>query len=564
MKRPSFLTSWLTFPARTQAARCRPQPSRAPGVEALEDRLVPADLGMPSLFVPLTGWPTFHHDDFRTGQTSAPPLLAPSIEWLSSIQDLMGAKGSAAVPTGPVPAAAYVPTDFGTYGVHKETGATLVTMDGGVIGDTYKVTENPTVAVDGTVYVSTNTWKVEAVTGSGTTLWSYSHGNVVSTTDPLVPQATAALTPPADVFVGLQDLETPSTGSVVALTATSGAVHWSRSVTGNVLSLSYAPDTALGVYVLYARTSTGEDTSFLYKINALTGEIIWEVSTGPALQDSAGYVTVNPSASVLYYPEYPGKVVALDTDTHAKLWTWNLPGPIRGAMTLDVAAGTLYVAWSQGLSAFGPPPTGTPPVDNPPLWTYIPVGVGTIDDSPALAGTGDAAVLYFGTSLGHLEAISSGGDLMWDMNLPWVSPASPAIDSEGDIVIGRDTFGAVEIMPGTDALSNEGSRVSPGSFPRGGTTGPVTFAAVGLPGGLNVGAGIISAMAAYGAAESSGMAGIYTATVLVSDDTATETEVVNRHVNTVNRPPSGPEGARIADPTGEQARFDEDDARLLL
>lgn len=416
-----------------------------PLVELLEDRATPADLGMPILMAPATGWPTFHHDTLRTGQTSAPVILHPVIEWANQGQELLGARGSAAVPVGLLAGAAYVPTDFGTVQVGKHTGLPATSIGGGgAIGDYYSVLASPSVDSDGVVYSSTNQWRVEAMTEAGV-VWVFdpAEPNQSVTTDILVPQETPQLTFPDvfDGFVGTRDLMQPFfTGHVRAIA--DGVQLWkSPDLNGEVLSLSFAYDATVGGYVIYARTANGIDQSFLYQINALNGAVNWGINTGSPPKLSSGYVTIDPLAPQIYFANDHGWVTAAD-NFGTTLWATQLFGGVRGAMTLDAAAGILYVPHSTGIYALSS-------ANGAQIW-YFDAPEGNVDDSPALAGTGDGSMLYFGTSLGQLTAVHGGagalgGTMAWSLDINWVNESSPAIDSLGHVLVGRDTFGAIEI-----------------------------------------------------------------------------------------------------------------------
>lgn len=415
-----------------------------PLVEFLEDRATPADLGMPVLMAAGTGWPTFHHDTLRTGQTNAPVILHQVIEWANEGQELLGARGSAAIAVG-APASAYVPTDFGTVQVGKHTGLPATSIGGGgTIGDYYSVLASPSVDSTGVVYSSTNQWTVLAMTEAGV-LWEFdpAEPNQSVTTDILIPQETPQLAFPDvyDGFVGTRDLMEPFvTGHVRAIA--DGVQLWkSPNLNGEVLSLSFAYDAGVNAYVIYARTANGIDESFLYQIDALTGAINWGINTGSPPKMSSGYVTIDPLTPQIYYANDHGWVTGATT-LGATNWSVQLFGGVRGAMTLDAAAGILYVPHSTGIYALN---SGT----GAQLW-FFDAPEGAVDDSPALAGTGVGSMLYFGTSLGQLTAVHGGtgvlgGTMAWSLDINWVNESSPVIDSFGHVLVGRDTFGAIEI-----------------------------------------------------------------------------------------------------------------------
>lgn len=429
-------------------------PAAAPSANA-------AALGL-DVVAPVVGgpWGTFAHDSARTGTIDAPGITNPALVWMNTPQ-LMGASGSAVIGPGAHAPTAFVQMDGGVARLVELTGAVTADDEGGTIGSTYDHMGTPTIDAAGRTYVSTNTWHVDAYAPDGTPLWVFARASTIISTDPMVLDASllAATPPPAFVYVGTDPMAVgvgtlPQLAGRVYAIDPSGVVGWSAIVDGDVLSLSGAFEDggASGGtpgYYVYARTAGALNRSYLYKMDANTGQVVWRIDTGNTPPLSGGHVTLDPATGLVYYVANSGIVVAANASTGATVWSWETYNPIRGALTLNAAAGILYAPASNGVVAFVAAPAippGSGPVQNSPLWTFHP-SAGSIDGSLALAAPAtptDPSALYFGTSLGRLVSIDPiAGGLYWDIYFPW--PADPAVDAAGDLLITLRSFGAALI-----------------------------------------------------------------------------------------------------------------------
>jgi outer membrane protein assembly factor BamB len=342
-------------------------------------------------------WPTFHHDNLRTGYTSSPgPNLNLTLWTYGTGNDLYG----------PCPAVVdgvlYISGGYGTsvYAMNATTGVgiwnyTVVTwivsspaVDDGKVyfgGFDKNVTalnvttgalvwnfttagwiaaSSPAVE-DGVVYIGGGYgnafYALNATDGSQ--LWNYTLSNNVHSS----PALSEGM-----VYFGSFDR------NVYALDSTTGAKIWNYSTAGNVFS---SPAIANGsVYI-------GSYDGNLYSLNATTGEKLWNYTTGNWVAASPGVAN-----GIVYVGSYDNNVYAFNASTGAKFWNYTTGGAISSSPAIS-SNGIVYIGSGDNKTYALDAQTGAV------VWTYQTNG--DVFDSPALVD----GVVYAPSRDGRVYAI---------------------------------------------------------------------------------------------------------------------------------------------------------------
>jgi outer membrane protein assembly factor BamB len=342
-------------------------------------------------------WPTFHHDDLRTGYTLSPgPNLNQTLWIFDTGHDLYG----------PCPAVVddvlYISGGYGTsvYAMNATTGASIwnYTVDTWIVSspavDDDKVyfggfdknvtalnattgafiwnfttagwiaASSPAVK-DGVVYIGGGYgnafYALNATDGSQ--LWNYTLSNNVHSS----PALSEGM-----VYFGSFDR------NVYALNSTTGARVWNYSTAGNVFS---SPAIADGfVY-------TGSYDGNLYALNATTGEKLWNYTTGNWIAASPGVAN-----GVAYVGSYDNNVYAFNASTGEKLWNYTTGGAISSSPAIS-SNGFMYIGSGDNKTYAFNAQTGAV------VWTYQTNG--DVFDSPAVVD----GVVYAPSRDGKVYAI---------------------------------------------------------------------------------------------------------------------------------------------------------------
>jgi outer membrane protein assembly factor BamB len=257
-------------------------------------------------------------------------------------------------------------SDSNVYALRAATGAEIWnhTTGSGVFS-------SPAVA-NGTVYIGSNDFNLYALNAlTGSVVWSFaaannvatspavSDGRVYAASDDQVLHAlnastgvqvwSADLSPALCVVVGVR--RPTYVGSAVissaavadgivfvgvgngvdALNASTGAPIWSS---GQLSTATCAPTSspALANGVIYV----GSQDNNLYALNARTGAVLWNYTTGGAIDSSPAVAN-----GVAYVGSGDGYVYALNASTGALLWSFATGAAVESSPT--IANGTLYV-----------------------------------------------------------------------------------------------------------------------------------------------------------------------------------------------------------------------------
>jgi outer membrane protein assembly factor BamB len=136
------------------------------------------------------------------------------------------------------------------------------------------------------------------------------------------------------VYVGSFD------GTVYALHATTGALHWRSTLGGHIYN---APTLVQGVLYIGAAVDTGRLYAHtLSALDAATGKLRWSYT----LPGYFLFTTPAVDRGVIYVGSDAGRVMALDAATGKLIWTFAAGGTVYAAPS--IANGLVYVSTSAG------------------------------------------------------------------------------------------------------------------------------------------------------------------------------------------------------------------------
>jgi outer membrane protein assembly factor BamB len=311
-------------------------------------------------------WPTFHHDNLRTGYTSSPgPNLNLTLWTYDTGHDIYG----------PCPAVVdgilYISGGYGTsvYAMNATTGAgiwnyTVVTW----------IVSSPAV-VDGRVYFGgfdKNVTALDAMTGAF--IWNFTTAGWIAASSPAVEDGV--------VYIG-----GGYGNAFYALNATDGSQVWNYTLSNNVHS-----SPALSEGMVYF----GSFDRNVYALNMATGAKVWNYST-------AGNVFSSPAIAngFVYVGSYDGNLYALNATTGEKLWNYTTGNWV--AASPGVANGIVYVgSYDNNVYAFDA-------LTGAKLWNYTTGGA--ISSSPAISSNG---FVYIGSGDNKTYAFDAEtGAVVW-------------------------------------------------------------------------------------------------------------------------------------------------------
>jgi len=261
------------------------------------------------------------------------------------------------------------------------------------------VTNSPSVASDGTVYVVDSVDTVYAINPNGTKLWTH-------TMDKGQDSSGVAIDGSGNVYI-------PNiAGHVLSLTS-KNTVRWDVNL-GAAIHNSPALS-ADGVVIVK------DDDGVVHGLSASSGAQLWSYAT-----DSDTYGGPSISSSGIAYIGDGGNVLhALKAADGSKQWTFTADAAIYTSPAID-KSGNLYFATTTG-SVYSLKPDGTQ------RWKTA--GTASVTSSPALGTDG---TVYLGGYDNKLHALDGAtGAERWACTLGGqVRASSPALDDAGNIYIG--------------------------------------------------------------------------------------------------------------------------------
>jgi len=261
------------------------------------------------------------------------------------------------------------------------------------------ITNSPSVASDGTVYVVDSIDSVYAVSPAGTVLWKHAMDKG---------QDSSGITIDSSGNLYIPNLA----GHVVSLTS-KNVLRWDVNL-GNAIhnSPALSSDSVLIVK---------DDGGIVHGLNAATGAQLWSYTTvtdtygGPSISDT-GLVFIGDGSNLLH---------ALKASDGSKQWTFTADGAIYTSPAID-RSGNLYFSTTSG-TVYSLKSDGTQ------RWKTA--GSASITSSPALGSDG---TVYLGGYDSKLHALDgTTGTERWAYTLGGqVRASSPALDDAGNIYIG--------------------------------------------------------------------------------------------------------------------------------
>jgi outer membrane protein assembly factor BamB len=194
------------------------------------------------------------------------------------------------------------------------------------VKDLHAHLESSPLAVDGSLYLGTDTHEVVALRASdGRTRWVF-HS----------PAAIKASPSFHDGRVFVADYES----GMFALDPATGKLDW-RTNTSKV-----APYGEGGFFsspaVAYGRVYAARDDGTVFALDEKTGKVDWSFPTGGAVYGSPAVAAVPGTPPTVYIGSEDGRFYALDASTGKPRWTYDVGGPIPGTAT--VIGRTVYTS----------------------------------------------------------------------------------------------------------------------------------------------------------------------------------------------------------------------------
>jgi len=341
---------------------------------------------------PEADWPTFHHDNSRTGYSTSKAPNTDNLLWVSAHVGSIFTS-SPAVVGGKV----FIGTDATTepiVALDENTGNILWSFWMG------QVWSSPAVG-DGKVFISSIERLYALEENTGTLIWSYICDFLSSS-----PAFTNG-----KVFIGSGDAE----GKVYCFEADTGEVMWkSPSTEGYILG---APAVSNGKVFIGSGRATLNNK--VYAFDQQTGETIWTYTIGDQILSS-------PSVAYgkVFIASLNRGVYALDEATGNFIWKYETSGIIFGSSPA-VAYGKVFIGSGDGKIYALDATTGSL------IWTHT-TGDAITGSSPAVA---DGKV-FIGSEDGKIYALDQKtGSLIWSYTTGDKVFSSPAV-ANGKVFIG--------------------------------------------------------------------------------------------------------------------------------
>ncbi|MDQ7826938.1 MAG: PQQ-binding-like beta-propeller repeat protein [Candidatus Eremiobacteraeota bacterium] len=306
---------------------------------------------------------------------------------------------------------------------------------------------SPAIASDGTLYVGSYDKKLYALSASGTPLWSFSTGGIITSSPVVGSDGT--------VYVGSQDTY------LYALSA-SGTPLWSYQASAAFDGGGPAVGNDGSNDIIYAPCTDG----WLYAINSSApSSAMWSMSLSSSLVSNPA---IDSTAGTIYMGTWSGHLMAFSVSDGSLKWDYTAAGTIKGGPSVG-SGGTVYTGatnarlysvtssgssnWSFSCDAIESQPSvgsdgtiyvGTnsspygfmyainPSVSGSLKWSY---STGPVKYSAAAQG--NDGTVYVGTMDGKLYALcASTGTPKWSYSTGNYFYCSPTIGSDGTIYIG--------------------------------------------------------------------------------------------------------------------------------
>jgi len=396
-------------PTPAPTSRMTPTPTPV-GIEVTPTPLIPGP----------TDWPTFQHDQARSGDTTSPQITTANAatlaqRWLfSTVPGVIQAAPAIAANT------VFVGLTNGFFYAINLRDGSLRWSYAPSSGSPYACLSTPDVAAGLVFFTSCNGYLYALNAATGKLAWQYQATRTTS----------SALTTPAPVHDEHNVYVVTPDGQISALDLHTGMLAWHVQLPGAAIGSPALANERIYITVNTppgAVHHTNLPTSALYALDIHTGHTLWSWTPNTASLTSTPVF----SRGVLYVGDQQGNITALDANAGHMLWQRQAGGTITAAPAID--ASSVYVAAQNGMVAAMDPLTGVT------QWAAsLPAA---LEAAPAVSGN----VLFLADDSGMLRALdSSNGAQLWaeDVGAPSsILLSSPAI-ADATVVIGGSALSA--------------------------------------------------------------------------------------------------------------------------
>lgn len=313
-----------------------------------------------------------------------------ALKWQTAVTGYVNS-GVAIAPSGTLYGADY---DGKLYSMNAATGnATALASFG------WPIDGQPTVALDGTIYVGINAGFLYAVNPDGSIKWRFNTGGNIS--------ASAAIGPTGTVYVASND------SKLYALNPLDGAMLWSKD-TGGVIDSSPAIGSDGTIYF-------SNNAHSLFAVDPVDGATKWTFDLG-AVSVSSPAIDLDGTVYVGAWDNYT--LFAVNSDGSLK-WSYVTGGRIGRQSAVIGPDGTIYTGSRDGyLHALD---------RNGNLkWKYLTGGY--VENTPVVAADG---MIYFGSYDKKIYALNSEGEKVWSyQSTGEIRNSALLLDQSGTLFVG--------------------------------------------------------------------------------------------------------------------------------
>ena len=263
------------------------------------------------------------------------------------------------------------------------------------------IDSTPAVSEDGTIYVTTRSDGLVALSSAGAELWRFDDGYYIYSASPVIG-------PDGAIYFG-------NDGSKLYAINPDGTQKWVLDVAGDIISAPALSSDG----VLYV----GDEASFFYAVDSATGQQLWSYR---ASGDYSGSPAI-ASDGTIYAASEDSLVYAFNPDGTVK-WTYDSPSYFTAAPAIG-ADGTVYIGgYDDNFYAINP--------DGSLKWSYAAGNNFTASAAIAPDGT-----IYVGNDDFNVYAFDPSGAVKWVFATGYDVRATPAIDADGTVYVGsRDNM----------------------------------------------------------------------------------------------------------------------------
>ena len=263
------------------------------------------------------------------------------------------------------------------------------------------IDSTPAVSENGTIYVTTRSDGLIALSSGGAELWRFDDGSYIYSASPVIG-------PDGTIYFG-------NDGSKLYAINPDGTQKWVLDVAGDIISAPALSSDG----VLYV----GDEASYFYAVDSATGQQLWSYR---ASGDYSGSPAI-ASDGTIYAASEDSLVYAFNPDGTVK-WTYDSSSYFTAAPAIGTD-GTVYVGgYDDNFYALNP--------DGSVKWSYAAGGNFTVGAAIAPDGS-----IYVGNDDYNIYAFDSSGALKWVFATGYTVRSTPVVDADGTVYVGsRDNM----------------------------------------------------------------------------------------------------------------------------